>query len=233
VPERVLLSDRLETCVEVMTTLALPFPSSFTADAQRAELAVVLPEGPLTERSTGPYSPERIPAEHERMIDRIDLRWHGRFERPDLTVAVGGDWPELVMVLPVSQVFVRLLMPEAGRAGAASPWSLGLTMDVKAALGWVAGVLRLAGDPAAVVDVSYAADPEADRRRAQLPPEFQAASPPVVGTVGVDLRACRPQQLQAFLAAVRAIVDSTDQQIEVGSWGFTTRLGFAAVHARY
>ena len=227
------LSDRLDMCVAVMTTLGLPFPSSFTADAERADLATVLPKTALVSRSTGPYSPNRIPDEHERMITLIELRWRGQFEQPDLTVAAGGDWPELVMMLPLSRVFVRLLMPEAGLAGAASRWELGLTADVKMALRWVAVVLRQAGEPAARVDVTYPADPEADRERARLLPAFQDGYPPMVGTVGVDLRSCQRQQRQAFDAAARAAAYS-DQVVEaLLGGGVTTRLGFARVRAHH
>jgi hypothetical protein len=231
VPAGLPLSDRLDTCVAVMTALALPFPSSFSADAERADLAVVLPGAALESRSRGPYSAERIPAEHDRMISRIELRWQGQFERPDVTVAVGGDWPELVMVLPLSQVFVRFLMPEGGVEGSASPWSLGLAMDVKTALGWVAALLRQAGEPPVRVDISYAADPSLEIQRAQLPPEAQAAFPPLVGIVGVDLRSCGRRERHAFDAAARAIVPA-DQQVD---WhkggGFTVPVGFARVSA--
>lgn len=225
------LSDRLDTCVEVMTALALPFPSSFVADAERAELASVLPEGTLAPRSIGPYSADRLPAEHDRMITRIELRWQGRFERPDLTVAVGGEWPELVMVLPASQVVVRLLMPEAGLEGAHSPWSLGLVSDLKMALQWVAGVVRWAGEPPVRVAVTYASDPEADRQRAQLPPDFQDAYPPVVGTVGIDLGRCGEPERRGFHDAARASTSSGQAIDWTPGGGFTMRLGFAAVHA--
>lgn len=231
-PEGLSLSDRIDTCVAVMTALALPFPTSFAAGAERADLAVVLPDTALESRSVGPYSAERIPAEHDRMISRIELRWQGQFERPDVTVAVGGDWPELVMVLPASQVFVRLLMPEAGLEGSNSPWALGLVMDVKTALGWVAARVRDAGEPPVRVDVSYAADPVLQAQRAQLPPEAQAAFPPLVGTVGVDLRGCGRREKHAFDAAARAAIPAGQPVARLrGKGGFTTAFGFAQVRA--
>jgi hypothetical protein len=104
-------------------------------------------------------------------------------------------------------------------------------MDVKAALGWVAALLRQAGEPPVRVDVSYAGDPDLQAQRAQLPPEAQAAFPPLVGTVGVDLRGCGRREKHAFDAAARAAIPAGQPVDWSRGGGFTTTLGFARVRA--
>jgi hypothetical protein len=192
----------------------------------------VLPRDALERRSTGPYSPERIPAEHDRMISRIELRWDGSFEQPDLTIETGGQWPELLVVLPRSRVLVRLLMPEAGMDGSDSSWSLTLFSSVAMGLAWVATLLRSAGEQDAQVDVTYAEDPDALRQRADLPPPHRAGYPPVIGVVGVQLRRGRSARRRALGRAATSIAYS-DQRIDPSAdGGFSTRLGFVRIDAR-
>lgn len=226
------LPDRLETCVTVMRTLALPFPSSFHADAEGAEFSAVLPRGMLERRSTGPYSPERIPTEHDRMISRIELRWDGRFEQPDLRIEAGGQWPELLILLPRSRVLGRLLMPEAGMAGSDSPWSLTLFSNVAMALQWVASVLRAAGEQDARVDVTYAEDPDALRHRDELPPPHRESYPPVIGVISVELRRGRRARRQALERAATSAAYSDQGVDRLPDGGITTRLGLVRIDAR-
>lgn len=226
------LADRLDTCVTVMRTLALPFPSALHADAKGAEFSAVLPRDMLERRSTGPYSPERIPAEHDRMISRIELRWDGRFEQPDLRIETGGQWPELLILLPHSRVVGRLLMPEAGVPGSDSPWSLTLFSGVTMALQWVAALLRAAGEQDARVAVAYAEDADTLRYRAELPPPHREGYPPVIGVVSVELRRGRGARRQALERAATSIAYS-DQRVEsLRDGGFTTRLGLVRIDAR-
>src|SRR3954452_10361824 len=81
------------------------------------------------------------------------------------------------MVRPRSRIRVRLLMPEAGMAGAADRWSFSLFGDVRLALRWVAELLRAADAPDARVDLAYTDNPDAARQRAELPPEFRRLAP--------------------------------------------------------
>ncbi len=228
-PARLSLSERIETCIEVMTTLGV-FPSSFTADGSAAELAAVMHESALVERSTGTYSPERIPLECDRMIWRIEQTWYGRFEQPDLNIDARGTWPELAMELPASRVHVRLVMPEAGVDGSTSPWALGVASDVKLALGWVARVLRTAGEPPVHVDLTYVVNPGADQQRQRLPEEHRALVPPVVGTIGIDRRSCRKRQRRALDEAVRS-ARYADKVRWIDGGGFSVLLGLARVQA--
>jgi hypothetical protein len=150
------LSASLTAAAETMTVLGL-FPLGLEAGRSGASMLAEMPRSVLTERSTGPYSRDKLPPEAMRMTELIRLRWMSRAERPELALDIDAHWPRLMLVLPASRLEVTLVVPEDAPPGY-RPRRGDLTVEigVKIALTLLAESLRaMPADLPLTVSLSY------------------------------------------------------------------------------
>lgn len=226
------MSALIDAASSVMTDLAI-HPLALEIDGDGARVLAVMEESALLTRSRGPYSQDNLPPEAMEMIEWAALRWSMKPEQPEFTIEGGGPWPVLVMVLPVSRVLVRYVVPEdAPPVHQPDPGNVTLTGDTKLALRFLADSLRAAGralgdEPPVSLTLSYPDDPDYERILASVADDFRNVIPPVIATIDVDRSRCSREQRAAHDEALRSVAYS-DQPVEpLGRKGFTTRIGYA------
>jgi hypothetical protein len=226
------VSALIDAASGVMTDLAM-HPLALEIDSDGTRMLAVMNERALLTRSRGPYSQDNLPPEALEMIEWAALRWSTKPEQPEFTIEGGGPWPALVMVLPVSRVMVRYVVPEdAPPVYQPDPGNVTLSGDIKLTLRFLVDSLRAASrmlgdEPPVALTLSFPDDPDYETHVAGIPDEFRHVIPPVVATIELDRSRCSQEQRAAHDEALRSVAYN-DQPVEpLGLEGFTTRIGSA------
>ncbi|MEU8371825.1 hypothetical protein AB0C22_01740 [Micromonospora sp. NPDC048894] len=218
--------------VRVMRDLAV-HPLALEVDSTGARVLTTMHASALRTRSRGPYRQDDLPPEALAMIDWLSLRLSVDPQRVDVTIEGGGPWPRLLLELPAKRVTVRFVVPEdVPPVYQPDSNNVGLSVDIKIALEFLAGSLRalggrLRGEPPITLTLSYPDDPHYERNTAGLPQEFRDLVPPVVADLAVDRSRFSRKQRAAHDEALRAAAYDDQLMEPVAGGGLSTRLGSA------
>ncbi|MDG4805584.1 hypothetical protein O7634_02275 [Micromonospora sp. WMMD1120] len=224
-------STLIDAVVRLMRDLAI-HPLALEIDQAGARVLAAMPAHALRRRSRGPYTENNLPPEATALIDWLGLRLSVRREPADVTIEGGGQWPRLLVELPVTRLTVRYVVPEDAPPGyQPEPNNVTLSGDVNIALEFLATSLRalggrLRGEPPITVTLTYPDDPNYERNVADVPEDFRRLIPPVVADLAVDRRRFSAKQRAAHDEALRAAAYDDQPLEQAGGW-LTTRLGSA------
>lgn len=200
--------------------LGLMFPSALHVRGDDVTLVLVMRDGFLDERTTGPYSEQNPPIEALKFIDLYSaVGLAGHLPRFTLGTDPSRRWARVGVELTGTRIRARIVMPEEVPAASLDAPKLGawqgtMATHVRVTLGDLADLLwhcaEGGGAPGPQVDLRlrYLADPDHESSLAAVPETFRDAliqqTPPVRGLLTLRWLRATPEQQRRFQDLLRS-----------------------------
>ncbi|MCZ9355102.1 hypothetical protein NGM36_36030 [Streptomyces mutabilis] len=184
------------------------FPVSMALRGDVFEAVFMMREGDLGHRTSGPYSPERLPSDVMGWAQlRTGVGMAGRF--PSFRIEAGGIWPRIHVALPGTSVRGLIVMPEEVTAEAVNApylgkWQDQISSDVRIGLDyladWLSACHHEAGGTAPSIDLDLVYRPyDYEASLARTDQRMREFIPPVRPVLELRWRSANRAQRRAFV----------------------------------
>lgn len=191
-----------------MAEVGAYFPVSMALRGDAFEAVFMMREGDLGHRTSGPYSPERLPSDAMGWAQlRTGMGMAGYF--PSFRIEAGGNWPRIHIALSGTSVRGLIVMPEEVTAEAVNApylgkWQDQISLDVRIGLdylaNWLGSCHHEAGGTAPSIDLDLVYRPfDYEVSLARFDQPMRELIPPVHPVLELRWRSATPAQRRAFV----------------------------------
>ncbi|MFF5497607.1 hypothetical protein [Streptomyces aquilus] len=191
-----------------MAEVGAYFPLSMALRGDAFEAVFMMRESDLGHRTSGPYSPERLPSDAMNWAQlRTGMGMAGCF--PSFRIEAGGHWPRIHIALSGTAVRGLIVMPEEVTAEAVNApylgkWQDQVSADVRIGLDylaqWLGSCHHEAGGTAPSIDLDLVYRPfDYEASLAGYDERIRELIPPVRPVLELRWRSATPAQRRAFV----------------------------------